>query len=66
MKAERKAGEMLRDMAKNPGTICSGGSVVLPPADSPPKLEEIGVTKDQSSKWQRIAKIPEPEFEAYI
>ena len=27
------------------------------------KLSHIGITKDQSSKWQRLADVPEEEFE---
>jgi hypothetical protein len=26
------------------------------------KLEDLGITRDQSSKWQKLAEIPEAEF----
>jgi len=29
-------------------------------------LRDIGLDKHQSSRWQRIASLPEPEFEAYV
>ena len=29
-------------------------------------LKHDGITKNQSSNWQRIASIPEPEFEKFI
>ena len=29
-------------------------------------LVDMGVTKDQSSKWQKIANIPEEKFENYL
>ncbi len=63
LRAERRAGQLLLDMEKNPGTRGTG----RPRKDgtkfersstttaNPPKLEEIGITKDQSSKWQRLA-----------
>ena len=63
LRAERRAGQLLFDMEKNPGTRGAGrprkdGSRVTRSNTStanPPKLEEIGITKDQSSKWQRLA-----------
>jgi hypothetical protein len=71
LRAERKAGEMLRDMEKNAG----GGDRKSEEYQNhrsdnttgdTDTLSDIGVTKDQSSKWQRIANIPEHDFEAYI
>jgi hypothetical protein len=32
----------------------------------PAKLKDLGITKDQSSKWQKMADIPAPDFEARI
>ena len=63
IRAERRAGQLLLEMEKNPGTRGTG----RPRKDgtklersktttaNPPKLDEIGITKDQSSKWQRLA-----------
>ena len=63
LRAERRAGQLLLEMEKNPGTRGAG----RPRKDGTrfersdrttaqkPTLEEIGVTKDQSSKWQRLA-----------
>jgi hypothetical protein len=63
--AERRAGELLADMIKNPGTRGEG----RPRRDGtkkrrsigatahPPTLDDIGITRDQSSKWQRLAKL---------
>lgn len=63
LRAERRAGQLLLEMEKNPGTRGEG----RPRKDGtksrrssgttayPPKLEDIGVSKDQSSKWQRLA-----------
>jgi len=61
--AERRAGQLLLEMEKNPGTRGEG----RPRKDdtksrrsrrttaNPPTLEEIGISKDQSAKWQKIA-----------
>jgi hypothetical protein len=35
-----------------------GGHDNLLPKDAAPKLSEIGITKQQSSDWQRVADIP--------
>jgi hypothetical protein len=31
-----------------------------------PKLSELGVTRSESSRWQAVARIPEPAFESFI
>jgi hypothetical protein len=53
-RAERKAGELLSSMEKHPGSKNLGADIVLAP-----KLEEIGITHKQSSRWQLGAKLPE-------
>jgi hypothetical protein len=62
IRAERRAGQLLLDMEKNPGTRGEGrprkdGTKRRSsrPTANPPTLEEIGISKDQSAKWQRIA-----------
>jgi hypothetical protein len=65
IRAERRAGELLAELAKNPGSRgegrpCKDGTKLRRSSRTttyPPKLEEIGVTRDQSSKWQRLAKL---------
>jgi len=63
--AERRAGQLLTDMTKNPGTRGDG----RPRKDgtsnrrsrkvtaNPPTLEELNISKAQSSKWQRLARL---------
>jgi len=46
-----------------PGDIMPFSSSV---SNDKPTLSDLGVTHNQSSNWQRIAKLPEPEFEAII
>ena len=64
LRAERRAGEILRNMEKHPGTVL-GGNIVQPPSKLS-KLEDLGINKTQSSRWQLEASIPEEEFENYI
>ena len=63
--AERRAGQLLIDMEKNPGTRGDGrprkdGTVqrrYSRATAKPPTLEELNISKVQSSKWQRLAKL---------
>ncbi len=64
LRAERRAGEILEDMPKNKG-VRLGGNVIVPPGGEP-KLEDIGISKNQSSQWQKIASLPEDVFENHI
>ena len=64
LRAERRAGELLKETPKNKGQILRGNS--LEPRENIQTLKEIGITKDQSSKWQKIADIPEDKFENYL
>lgn len=34
--------------------------------DATASLSDLGITKDQSSQWQKLADVPEPEFEAAL
>lgn len=64
VRAERRAGEMLREMEKNKGTRL-GGNTVLPPENTT-KLNDIGISKMQSSRFQQAASVPEEQFERHI
>jgi len=57
LRAERKAGEMLAAMEKHNGD---------PWLHHATRLEDLGIEKTQSCRWQREAKVPESDFEAYI
>jgi phage N-6-adenine-methyltransferase len=62
LRAERKAGNMLAAMEKQkPGEYKRSQDATVCPS-----LEDLGIRKDQSSRWQREAKVPEDQFEAYV
>jgi phage N-6-adenine-methyltransferase len=65
LRAERKAGEMLAAMEKPKGGRPSETDTTLVSV-SGPSLDDLGVTPNQSSRWQREAKVPEDQFEAYV
>lgn len=61
LRAERRAGEMLKESEITSGRPKNNGDTM-----SPFRLCDIGIHKKQSSRWQRIASIPEPLFEDKI
>lgn len=69
IRAERKAGEMLARMPKNEGAKGTGSNqyeVRSLDVTAPPTLEELGIEKMQSSRWQTIASLPVEVFEEHI
>lgn len=86
VRAERRLGEMLRDMPKNGGNQGQGrpslgGSAKAPPklsapSSTPPKarvpeplapkLEQLGIDKKLSARAQKLAAIPEADFETTV
>jgi hypothetical protein len=71
MRAEIKAGELLRGMKERKerhsgrGHLKAVGSRAATPRPEP-KLTDLGVSKTQSSRWQRLAKMPRDQQEATI
>lgn len=63
LRAERRAGEMLAEMEKNPG----GNPNQLHDATGsiPPSYKELGIEKTQAMRWQLEAEIPEEVFERF-
>jgi len=62
LRAERRAGEKLKEIdLQKPGEYQRSEATTVAPS-----LKDMGVTKDQSSHWQRIANIPEEKFEEFI
>ncbi len=67
IRAERRAGEMLRQMAEQGARDDgNGGDRKSGFHDGTVKLADIGVQKKESHRWQLIAAVPEPAFERYV
>ncbi len=73
LRTERYIGALLAEMPKNIGTRGQlvgrgviGGNTVLPPIIEAPTLEDLGFTKMQSSRLQKLAAMPDEKFEARI
>lgn len=67
LRAERRTGELLQEMQKVNGARGTGSNQhrkVESPREYPTtKLSDLGISKNESSTWQKLAKIPEAEFE---
>ena len=59
LRAERKAGQLLSRMEKSKGAPDTRSTRAT-------TLREMGITKDQSSRWQQLGRVPEKEFEAAL
>lgn len=66
VRAERRAGELLKELEKNTGAKGVGPIAVDDYDRNNKTLSEMGITKDQSSTWQKAADIPEEEFEQAV
>ena len=60
LRAERKAGEFLADLS------LQGGDRRSKTHDAFLKLEDMGLTSDQSRRWQLEASLPEEEFHQFL
>ena len=60
IRAEVKAGGLLAGSDRAKGAATRSGDT------TPSKLSDMGVSKDQSSKWQKMASIPKEEREGYL
>ena len=66
VRAERKCGELLSETEKAKGNQHINSAQSSHATEQPKTLAEMGVTKDQSSKWQQLARVPDKEFEEAI
>jgi N6-adenosine-specific RNA methylase IME4 len=67
LRAERRAGELLAEMEKNKGAVRGKtGRKGKPVLDVKPKLANLGVTKTQSSRWQKLAALGSNQFETLV
>jgi hypothetical protein len=71
LRAEIRSGELLAEVEKNKGAA-GGGKKDAPrgrvtePRDLSPKLSDLGVTKTQSSRWQKLAALRKEQQEEKI
>ena len=63
IRAERKAGEILAAM---PGKGKQGGDRKSTTTMGVDTLKELGITDNQSSRWQAEATVPDKEFEEHV
>lgn len=68
VRAQRRAGEILDKMEMSSGGRPpeKTGNSHVPVSEKPETLEQMGITKNQSSHWQTIAKLPAERFDEYI
>ena len=57
VRAERRCGELLRDSERNTGVRMNGPDVERCDTRAP-TLADIGLTRDQSSRYQQLAAMP--------
>lgn len=67
LRAERRMGELLREEPKHPGgRPAKTPSHLTEVSTTPPTLAERGVSEYEAKSYQRLAAVPEPEFEEAI
>jgi N6-adenosine-specific RNA methylase IME4 len=67
IRAERRAGELLKQMAQTgERDQGKGGDRKSPGHHVPVKLADLGVKPEQSKRWQRIAAVPADTFEDHF
>lgn len=66
IRAERKAGELLKEMAEAGARAEKGGDQRSLESSSSVRLDDLGIDKHESSRWQKVAAVPEAEFERYL
>lgn len=63
LRAERKAGALLKEMQESGERASPGGDRA---SSHDARLADLGVKYDQSSRWQQEAEVPEEYFEAWV
>lgn len=63
LRAERKAGQLLAKMPKAKG---AAQSKATRSPESTALLEDLGISKNQSSQWQKLGAMPQREFDIAI
>jgi len=66
IRAERRAGELLKQMEKAKGSPGNQYTGPLDRGDGSKTLSDLGISYDQSAIWQRLADVPDDKFEAAL
>jgi hypothetical protein len=66
LRAERKAGSLLKEMKKAKASGSNQHEERSHSTTAPPRLSDLGITKDQSSQWQKLADVPQEDFDAAL
>jgi hypothetical protein len=66
LRAERRVGELLKEMPRNVGGRPREAGRKTRRDDRQVSLGELGVSRDESSTFQRLAAIPEDDFESRL
>jgi len=66
LRAERKAGEMLAGLERATPQMARIMSNAGRDSDYAAVLEEIDTTRQAAARWQKIAALPDEQFEEYI
>ena len=64
LRAERRAGEMLKEMSDLGERVDAHGGAQK--SSNKVQLDSIGVTNPQASRWQQEASVPDGEFEEWL
>jgi protein gp37 len=64
LRAERRAGQLIQELPKPPGP--GRGKKVLPAGNTFLSLKRLKITPRQSFEWQKLARLPEVEFERRV
>jgi len=63
LRAERKTGQLLAQMPKANGVLKRGTKLPRCPEDTAGTLADLGISKKQSSQWQRLGAMPQRDFD---
>lgn len=66
LRAERKAGVLLKQAEEAGQRAGRGGDRKSESKSCGTTLNDLGISRDQSSKWQQLADVPEDQFEAAL
>lgn len=66
LRAERKTGQLLAQMPKASGTLKRGTELPRSTETTTGTLKELGISKDQSSQWQKLGAMPQHDFDLAI